>query len=116
MTQPTDVPVTLLPGTVRTFLTAHASRDVDLAQAAFSPTAEVTDEGITYRGSAAVRTFLRTGGAEFDYTTRLSAPSGSTTRSGSRTTGSRATSPAAWPTWPTASSCRAGSSPAWTSP
>ena len=71
MTHPAPVPVTQLPDTIRAFLTAHAARDVDRALTAFSPTAEVVDQGHTSRGTAEIRTFLGTAGAEFDYTTTL---------------------------------------------
>lgn len=71
MTNATNVPITSLPDTVRAYLTARASRDVDRALSSFSPLAEVTDDGRAYRGTAAIRTFLSTAGAEFDYTTKL---------------------------------------------
>lgn len=71
MTTPTTVPVTSLPTVIRTYLTAHAARDVDGALAAFSPSAEVVDQGETFQGTAAIRTFLGAAGAEFDYTTEL---------------------------------------------
>ena len=71
MTHPTTVPVTQLPDTLRSYLAAHAVRDVDRALAAFSDTAEVVDDGSTYRGLEGIRTFLSTAGAEFTYTTEL---------------------------------------------
>lgn len=71
MTHPTHVPLTRLPDPVRTYLTAHASRDVDRALSTFDPAGEVADDGRTYNGAAAIRTFLTTAGAEFDYTTTL---------------------------------------------
>ena len=60
-----------LPDVLRTYLDAHASRDVDRALSSFTPDAEVTDEGRTYRGTDEVRAFLSTAGAEYTYTTRL---------------------------------------------
>ena len=71
MTHPTPVPVTELPDTIRSYLTAHAARDVDEALAPFDPAAEVVDDCRTYRGPAAIRTFLRTAGTRFNYTTEL---------------------------------------------
>ncbi len=70
MTHPIPVPVSQLPDVIGSFLVAHAARDVDGARSAFTPTAEVVDQGVTYRGTAALRTFLGTAGAD-DYTTQL---------------------------------------------
>jgi hypothetical protein len=70
MTHPTTVPVTQLPDTIRSYLAAHAARDVDGALGAFARAAEVVDQGITFQGTAAIRTFLGTAGAEFHYTTQ----------------------------------------------
>jgi hypothetical protein len=69
MTNRISVPLPGLPDPVRTYLTARASGDVDRALSVFSPAAEVADDGRTYQGTAAIRTFLTTAGAEFDYTT-----------------------------------------------
>lgn len=71
MTHSTTVPVTQLPDVIRSYLAAHAARDVDGALAAFGPAAVVTDQGQTFQGTAAVRTFLGEAGAEFTYTTHL---------------------------------------------
>lgn len=71
MTHSTTVPVAQLPDAIRSCLAAHAARDVDGALVAFSPCAEVVDQGRTFHGTAAVRTFLATAGAEFDCTTQL---------------------------------------------
>jgi hypothetical protein len=46
-------------------------RTPDVALASFSPTAEVGDEGRAFRGPAEIRTFLRTAGTQFEYTTEL---------------------------------------------
>jgi len=67
----TDVTPTQLPSTIRTFLAAHAARDVDVAARTFAPTAVVTDDGRTFRGTAEVLDFLRHAGGEFTYTTEL---------------------------------------------
>jgi hypothetical protein len=71
MTDIEDAPFNRLPDPVRTYLAARASRDVDGALATFRPEAEVVDDGRTYRGTAAIRSFLTTAGAQFDYTTTL---------------------------------------------
>lgn len=71
MTPPATVPVPELPDTVRSFLTAHASRDVEAGLSFFAPDAEVTDEAGTFRGSDEVRTFLSSAGTQFRYTTTL---------------------------------------------
>ena len=67
----TDVTPSQLPPTIRTFLVAHAARDVDAAARVFAPTAVVRDQGETFRGAAEVLTFLRHQGSEFSYTTEL---------------------------------------------
>ena len=67
----TDVTPSQLPSTIRTFLVAHAARDVDAAARAFAPTAVVRDQGETFRGAAEVLAFLQHQGAEFTYTTEL---------------------------------------------
>ncbi|TFV66947.1 UNVERIFIED_ORG: nuclear transport factor 2 family protein [Bacillus sp. AZ43] len=71
MTTPTSIHSGELPATVRGFLTAHVARDVDAALAVFTPTAVVTDEGETFRGTDEIRRFLLHSGAEFTYTTEL---------------------------------------------
>jgi len=60
-----------LPTPIRTYLDAHARRDVDAAIVHFAPEAEVTDEGNTYRGPAEVREFLSSAGSQFTYTSEL---------------------------------------------
>jgi hypothetical protein len=60
-----SVPV---PVAVRTYLTAHADRDVGAALRVFSPTAVVTDQGSTFRGTEAIEGFLRDAGSEYTYT------------------------------------------------
>jgi len=60
-----------LPESVRTYLTAHATRDARAAADAFTPGAVVRDDGRTYRGAAEVAEFLRAAGGPFTYTTEL---------------------------------------------
>ena len=69
MTHTTNAPHTQLPHPVRTYLDARASGDVDRALSTFSPAAEVADDGRTYHGTAGIRAFVSTAGADFDYTT-----------------------------------------------
>jgi hypothetical protein len=71
MTTPTSIQPSELPATIRGFLAAHAARDVDAAVRAFSPTAEVVDQGQTFRWIDEVRRFLRDAGAEFTYTAEV---------------------------------------------
>lgn len=71
MTNTTEVLLARLPAAVRTCLSARASRDVEQALSTFSLSAEVVDDGHTYRGTAAIRSFLGTAGAQFEYTTTL---------------------------------------------
>jgi hypothetical protein len=63
--------MTPLPDVLRTYLTAHAARDVPTALAAFAPDAEVTDEGLAQRGTAEIEEWIRTAGAQFTFTTEL---------------------------------------------
>ncbi|MCZ2830754.1 nuclear transport factor 2 family protein [Modestobacter sp. VKM Ac-2986] len=67
----TDTELTDLPTTVRTYLTAHEARDTGAALAAFTADAEVTDEGLTHRGTDEVRRWLGTSSAEYTFTTEL---------------------------------------------
>ena len=67
----TDVTPDQLPSAVRTYLRAHAARDVDTALRVFAPDAVVRDQGQTFRGTDEVGDFLRHAGAEFTYTTEL---------------------------------------------
>jgi ketosteroid isomerase-like protein len=71
MTSSTPVTPNELPATIRSYLAAHADRDVDAAIQAFHPDAVVADQGRTFRGTDEVLDFLRGAGAEFDYTTEL---------------------------------------------
>lgn len=60
-----------LPAAVRSFLVAHAARDVDGAARSFTVDAVVVDQDETYAGSERVLDFLRSAGSEFTYTTEL---------------------------------------------
>jgi ketosteroid isomerase-like protein len=71
MTTPTGIEPSQLPGTIRTYLTAHVARDADAAIAAFTPTAVVVDENRTYRGTDEILGCLRQAGTQFRYTTEL---------------------------------------------
>jgi ketosteroid isomerase-like protein len=71
MTTPTSIRPDELPATIRTYLAAHATSDVEAALPAFAPTAVVVDDGTTYRGTAEVRRFLSKAGAAYTYTTEL---------------------------------------------
>src|SRR5689334_23535926 len=71
MTTSKNIEPDQLPGTVRGYLAAHDARDADRALRAFTPTAVVVDEGITYRGSEEIRGFLTNAGAGFTYTSTL---------------------------------------------
>ncbi|MQA33122.1 nuclear transport factor 2 family protein [Modestobacter roseus] len=71
MTTPTSIQPDQLPAAVRGYLAAHAALDTDTALRAFSPTAVVVDEGITYRGTEEIRGFLTKAGADYTYTSTL---------------------------------------------
>ncbi|PND57405.1 DUF4440 domain-containing protein [Mycobacterium sp. ENV421] len=60
-----------LPAVVRTYLTAHRSRDVAAATATFTADAAVTDEGHTVHGRAAIETWLASAGNEYTFTTEF---------------------------------------------
>ncbi|MGY2079548.1 nuclear transport factor 2 family protein [Modestobacter sp. SYSU DS0657] len=71
MSTPTSIQPDQLPAPIRGYLAAHDARDADAALRAFTPTAVVVDEGITYRGTEEIRGFLTKAGAEFTYTSTL---------------------------------------------
>ncbi|MCZ2805171.1 nuclear transport factor 2 family protein [Modestobacter sp. VKM Ac-2983] len=71
MTSPTRIQLDQLPATIRGYLAAHDAGDADTALRAFSPTAVVVDDGLTYRGTEEIRRFLAKAGAEFTYTSTL---------------------------------------------
>ena len=64
-------PSVVLPSVITNYQDAHDRHDVATALLQFTPDAEVTDEGRTYRGAAGVETFLRTAAAEFTFTRTL---------------------------------------------
>lgn len=71
MTTETSIPTAQLPTTIRDYLAAHTSGDVEAALRTFTPTAVVVDDGRTYRGTDEVRRFLSKAGTEFTFTTEL---------------------------------------------
>jgi hypothetical protein len=60
-----------LPTVVTTYLTAHRTRDVGTALAAFTTDAAVTDEGHTVHGRDAIADWLGSAGSEFTFTTEF---------------------------------------------
>jgi hypothetical protein len=60
---------TPLPAPIRTYLDAHAAGDQATALEVFSPSALVTDQGHTFRGTEEIDGFLRDAGSEFTFTT-----------------------------------------------
>ncbi|MGY2130382.1 nuclear transport factor 2 family protein [Blastococcus sp. SYSU DS0617] len=71
MTTPTSIQPDQLPAPIRSYLAAHDAGDLDTALRAFTPTAVVVDDGITYRGTEQIGGFLTKAGAEFTYTSTL---------------------------------------------
>jgi len=60
-----------LPDTVKTFMTALDTREVDRALAALAPDAVVTDEGRDYQGTDDIGAWLADAGSEYTYTTEF---------------------------------------------
>jgi hypothetical protein len=60
---------TSLHPTIRTYLDAQAADDHETALRTFSPTAAITDQGETFRGTDEIDRFLREAGSEYTYTT-----------------------------------------------
>lgn len=60
-----------LPAVVRTYLTAHRTRDVATALSTFTADAAVTDEGHTFRGREAIGNWLGNAGSEYTFTTEF---------------------------------------------
>ncbi|MER7674624.1 nuclear transport factor 2 family protein [Kitasatospora sp. NPDC096128] len=60
-----------LPAAVTGYLRAHDAKDATTAVAAFAPEATVTDDGRTYRGTAAIRAWLEQTGIQYTYTATL---------------------------------------------
>jgi hypothetical protein len=71
MTTSSTIQPNQLPATIRAFLAAQTAGEVDAMIRTFAPTAEVVDEGHTFRGTDEVLGFLRKGGSEYTYTTEL---------------------------------------------
>ena len=71
MTTPTTIQPDQLPAAIRSYLAAHDAGDADTALRAFTPTAVVVDDGVTYRGTEEIRRFLAEAGAGFTYTSTL---------------------------------------------
>jgi ketosteroid isomerase-like protein len=71
MNASSPVEATQLPATVRAYLAAHATGEVEAAIAVFAPDAVVVDDGRSFRGTEEVLDFLRAAGSQFDYTTEL---------------------------------------------
>lgn len=62
-----------LPTTIRAYLDAQEARDADAALALLSPGAVISDVGESFTGEDALRRFVAEAGAEFAYTTELTA-------------------------------------------
>lgn len=60
-----------LSAVIRTYLVAQQALNADTAVATFTPDAEVTDEGRTYRGRDEITTWLSEAGSEYTYTTEF---------------------------------------------
>ncbi|GAB3228569.1 nuclear transport factor 2 family protein [Mycolicibacterium hippocampi] len=71
MTENDNATWNALPTVVTTYLTAHRSRDVATAVRTFTDDAEVTDEGHTFHGGDAIRTWLGSAGSEYTFTTEF---------------------------------------------
>ena len=71
MTESTSIQPDQLPATIRSYLAAHEARDAETALRAFTSTAVVVDDGMTYRGTDEIRGFLSKAGSEFTYTSTL---------------------------------------------
>ena len=60
-----------LPAVVTTYLTAHQARDIATATGMFTADAAVTDEGQTFHGPEAIRTWLGSAGGEYTFITEF---------------------------------------------
>lgn len=60
-----------LPDTVKTFMTALDTRDIDAALATLTADAVVTDEGRAYKGSTDIGAWLANAASEYTYTTEF---------------------------------------------
>src|SRR5215475_5371221 len=61
----------MLPEAITSYLVAHRARDLDTAMAYYTADAQVTDEGRTYQGAQAIRTWLAASASEYTYTVEL---------------------------------------------
>ena len=61
----------VLPEAIRTYLTAHQAREIDLAVSLYTRDATVVDEGHTYRGHDEIRDWLQRSASEYTYTIEL---------------------------------------------
>jgi hypothetical protein len=66
-----DVTVDALPEVIGRYQDAHDRHDIDGAASAFTPDADVTDEGRTYRGGNQIRAWLVRTSAEYTFTRTL---------------------------------------------
>ena len=66
---PTTPVIADCPDVVRAYMTLNESGDRTAATALFTDTAQVTDEGHDYRGTAEIRTWLDRAANEYTYTT-----------------------------------------------
>ena len=60
-----------LPGTIRSYLAAHAARRTDDALHHFAAGAVVVDQDQTFHGTDEIRDFLCAAGSEFSFTPEL---------------------------------------------
>jgi uncharacterized protein (TIGR02246 family) len=60
-----------LPAPIRTYFTAHASRDDEAVVRTFTTDATVTDEGRTHTGIQAIRAWRRRASTEYTYSTEV---------------------------------------------
>ncbi|MGW1728336.1 nuclear transport factor 2 family protein [Streptomyces sp. NPDC002306] len=69
--QPRTITPHDLPEVITRYLTAHRVHDTATALTTFTDDATVTDDGNTYRGSAAIERWLDRSATEFTYTIHL---------------------------------------------
>ena len=61
----------VLPESIRTYLDAHQTREIDRAISMYTPDATVVDEGRTYRGHQEISEWLGRSATEYTYTIEL---------------------------------------------
>jgi ketosteroid isomerase-like protein len=71
MTENNNTEWDALPAVVTTYLTAHRVRDIATAISKFTTDAAVTDEGQTFHGPEAIRSWLGSAGGEYTFTTEF---------------------------------------------